>query len=386
MRKTVLAALAGVFFLMPAQAEPKADAGTPDVLKNMINSPTADSWSGYGATFALVKDDSVQTGKAMRFTVAKKGTNPWDAAAWDPIVKPVSKGDVILVAYWARVDVPPSGSETANLSSVSVGLNKAPYTSFGNEPATITRKWAMYYASGVADADYKPGQLNVSVQLASDAQVIDLGPIFVLDFGPNYDSTKLPHNKLATATPTTAAVATPDTRFAEALAKLRAQLPLKGTLISDPGMAPNLYGSEQTGQAIDDPTVPGGKALRATIAKAAAHPWDDGASVALTGDVKKGDTVFLAAYLRANGASGQIPEIGVHMAASPWTAIATASANLPGNQWQLVYASGVATADYPASAINAGLQLGQSQQTVDIGPIFVLNLGANVAVDGLPKN
>ncbi len=193
MQKVVLAALAGVFFLLPLEAQTKADSTDP--LKNMINSPSADSWTGYGATFALHDDPAVQAGKAMRVTVAKKGVNPYDSAAWDPIVKPVSKGDVILVAYWARAEEPPAGSETVSVPNVTVGLSKAPYTAFGEGPVSITRKWTMYYASGVADADYKAGKLVVNVQLGSDVQVVDLGPVFVLDFGPDYDRTKLPHNK-----------------------------------------------------------------------------------------------------------------------------------------------------------------------------------------------
>ncbi|MDR3527083.1 MAG: hypothetical protein P4L57_07355 [Rhizomicrobium sp.] len=387
MPKLVLAALASVFLMLPVQAQTKTDSGAADPLKSMINSPSADSWSGYGATFVLRDDPAVQAGKAMRITVAKKGANPYDSAAWDPIVKPVSKGDVILVAYWARAEEPPTGKETVSIPNVTVGLNKAPYTAFGEGAATITRKWTMYYASGVADADYKPGKLVVNVQLGSDIQVVDLGPVFVLDYGPDYDQTKLPHNKVASAAAPTAVAASPEVRFADALTKLRAKLPTKGKLISDPGQTPNVYGPDQTSQAIDAADVPGGKAVRAKIAKAGANPWDDGVSQVLTGDIKKGDTVFMAAYLRAHDANAQIAEIGVHTATAPWSPVATATAvSLPANQWQVVYASGVATTDYAASGVNAMLQLGAAAQSVDIGPIFVLNLGPGVATAGLPKN
>jgi len=116
----------------------------------------------------------------------------------------------------------------------------------------------------------------------------------------------------------------------------------------------------------EDLTVQAGKAIRITVAK-------------------KGNTMFLAAYRKANGARGVVSEVGAHTAASPWAAIATASTNLPTNQWRVVYASGVASADYSEASVNAGLQLGQAQQTIDIGPIVILNLGQDVAVDTLPK-
>ena len=36
--------------------------------------------------------------------------------------------------------------------------------------------------------------MGVQLQLATAAQVIDLGPLFILDYGPGYDKTKLPHS------------------------------------------------------------------------------------------------------------------------------------------------------------------------------------------------
>jgi hypothetical protein len=59
-----------------------------------------------------------------------------------------------------------------------------PYTALFTGPATIGPEWKMVEIKGKADRAYAGGQLNVSVHLATAKQVVDLGPVFVLDMGP----------------------------------------------------------------------------------------------------------------------------------------------------------------------------------------------------------
>jgi hypothetical protein len=49
---------------------------------------------------------------------------------------------------------------------------------------TIGPDWKMVEIKGKANRDYPGGTLNVSVHLATAKQVVDLGPVFVLDMGP----------------------------------------------------------------------------------------------------------------------------------------------------------------------------------------------------------
>jgi len=386
MKKWILGLVAGVLAIGPVLAEPaKSD---DSVLKNMILSASGDSWNGFGGQVAVRKDDSVQAGIATRVT-SKKGANAWDTAATITIPKPIAKGDVILGAFWARVETPPAGSATT-LVPINIGMGKAPYSTLAGDSATLTSKWAMIYVSGVAEADFPAGALNIAVQLASDVQTVDLGPAFVLDFGPNYDRTKLPHNKTVVAVAPAAAATAPADPYTADLAKLRAKLPVKGTLINDPGTLYG-YGAGLNTQSLTAPDVAGGKALRTVMTKAGGQSYDAGVSSAVTSAIKKGDVVFVAAYVRATelapGAqAGLIAELGVHMSQSPWTAIATSSASVPKGQWKVVYASGVATADYAPGSVGFGLQLGGTQQTIDVGPVYVLNLGPGVDTAALPNN
>jgi hypothetical protein len=392
MNKWMVALMTGALMTVAATAAdaPKGD----DMLSHLVLGASADSWNVWNATAAVRDDAGVQAGKATRVT-AKKGANSWDAQASVTLQQPVQKGDVLLVAYYARVETPPAGATTANIPSAGLGLNKAPYTGLTSEAAAPTSKWAVYYSSGVADDDHAKGSLNFGVQLAAADQVIDLGPVFIFNFGPSYDRTKLPHNKIAAAAapaaPVAAAPQTPEGVYAADLAKIRGKLPVKGVLINaDPG-AIFAYGPDTTAQSVTAADVTGGKFTRTVTAKPGTNSWDDGVSAPVTGTIKKGDVVFAAVLVRATepapGAqTGLIAELGVHLSGAPYTAIATASATVPKGQWTWIFASGVATADYASGTVGFGMQLGASKQTLDIGPVFVLNLGPGIDTAKLPNN
>lgn len=44
-------------------------------------------------------------------------------------------------------------------------------------------EWKMYQLKGVADRDYEPGALNAAMHLDAAKQVLDLGPLFVFNYG-----------------------------------------------------------------------------------------------------------------------------------------------------------------------------------------------------------
>ena len=370
-------------------AAPAQQAKGDDLLNHIIVSASGDSWNVWNATTAVREDASVKGGKATRVT-AKKGTNPWDAQASIVVPQAIAKGDIIMVAYYARVETPPAGSKTADFPSAGLGLNKAPYTSFASEAAAPTGTWGVYYTSGTADADHSKGSISFGVQLASADQVVDLGPVFIFNLGPNWDRSKIPHNRIAAAAPAPAAVAAPagaEGAYAGDLAKIRAKLPVKGTLINDPGQVYS-YGPDITASDVTATDIVGGKAKRIVTNKPGAHPYDDGASSPITGAIKKGDVIFTATLLRASdvaGATGTIPEFGVHLAGAPYTPIATNSATAPKGQWVWIVANGVATADYAPNATGFGMQLGGDKQTIDIGAVYVLNLGPGVDTSKLPS-
>jgi hypothetical protein len=175
-----------------APAPAKQDAAG-SILDKAINKPGA-NWAVYGAgqTSKLMKDEGVPGGQFFRVTVTSKGANAWDAGASSPIQKPIAAGDTILVAIYLRAPELKSG-ETMALPYIGSNGAAAPYDGLVNANVSITNSWKIYYASGVASKNFPGNSMNATVHLASDKHVVDLGPVFVLDFGQNYTK-KLPDN------------------------------------------------------------------------------------------------------------------------------------------------------------------------------------------------
>lgn len=391
------------FALLTAASIAVAASAQGGLESKIVNTGT---WNAWGAKTKVRSDDTVEGGFALR-VYADKGGNPWDASAAVAISKPIKKGDVLLAYFLARVEKAPEGRSTASLPAISIQMAGAPYTGLFSEPAEITGKWEKYYVSGVADRDYDAGQLNLTVQLAADKQVIDLGPVAIIDLGPNFDLSKLPHNRVAAAAPPPAddgqtvivcadcdrgmrRAAEAETRFADALNALRAKLPVKGILLNDPGQPLGVYGPDQTNSVIDAADVPGGKAVR-VVAKRGSDPWSDGGSVPIYGEIHKGDTVQMAVYVRAaevtnEAQAGVVSSMGIQLTRNPWTPVASTAVSVPHNEWRVFYVSGIATTHYAPGEASASFQFGCCNQTLDIGPIFVLNLGQGVDPTKLPQN
>ncbi|TFI59418.1 hypothetical protein E2493_04265 [Sphingomonas parva] len=162
------------------------DAETDALLKQIINVPSPKAFSVQGMKPApkVRKDGTVQGGEALRISVPGKGANAWDIAVSDPIQKPVKAGDRLVLAFWARLEKGADGATTATLPYNGIQLSSPPYSALLSAPVEIGPEWKMHEIRGVADKDYAAGALGVTIHLATAKQVVDIGPIFVLDQGP----------------------------------------------------------------------------------------------------------------------------------------------------------------------------------------------------------
>ena len=188
-------ALACAFGLaLPAAAQTVDPLQSPELIKKVINRPgTAWTFYGAGLTNKVMKDADLPGGEYIRATVSQKGANAWDAGASYDVDKAIKAGDVIFFAIYLRAPELKDG-ETASIPGMGVGQANAPYGAIAMSNARASNHWGVYYAAAKAPAGSPRGQARVSVQLAADKQVVDLGPVFVLDLGPDYDLNTLPHN------------------------------------------------------------------------------------------------------------------------------------------------------------------------------------------------
>lgn len=121
-------------------------------------------------------------GHAFRIT-ATKGANPWDVQASSSIQGAINQGDVIMLMYYARAAEPAEGGSSL---TARIQLNAEPYTSVLDSSSPITGEWKQYCSHRVATASLPASKSNVSIHLATAKQVIELGPVFVFNFGKDY--------------------------------------------------------------------------------------------------------------------------------------------------------------------------------------------------------
>lgn len=167
-------------------------SGDGDILQKAINKPSA-TWGVYGAgqKSAPVRDATVQGGAATKVEVLSVGANPWDVGASQPLTGKITKGDVLLVAFWAKAEPVGGGPASADIPAVRIQQSAAPYDAALQSGIKVGGEWKMYTVPGRALIDIPAGQGAVGLHLGSAKQTVLLGALFVLNFGPDYDLRKL---------------------------------------------------------------------------------------------------------------------------------------------------------------------------------------------------
>lgn len=147
-------------------------------------------------------------------------------------------------------------------------------------------------------------------------------------------------------------------------------------IVNDPS-SPSV--NKAKAQLIDDPDVTGGKALRVQVPGKSGHPWDSMVSTALKKPIKKGDRLLLVFWAKLvqgeNGATTTtLPWNAVSLTSPPWSAVFGGPADI-GSQWKQIELTGKADKDYAPADLSVGCQLATAKQTIDFGPIILLDLG-----------
>ena len=147
-------------------------------------------------------------------------------------------------------------------------------------------------------------------------------------------------------------------------------------IVNDPS-APDVNGAKAS--LISDPTVQGGTALRVDVPRKGSNPWDSTVGGAITKPIWKGDRLVLLFSARLHKGEGGAPTAilpynAIQLAAAPYSTIITGAGQI-GPEWKDFQVTGTADGDYPAGALKVTIQLATAKQTVDFGPIVVLDRG-----------
>jgi len=178
--------LAAVAIVMGLGAVPlAARAQDDDIMKKIINSPPVQSLMVIGSQQSnrVIKDATVQAGSALEVQVLSASSQPWDVAAQSDIHGAIKKGDVLIAVAWLKVAKTDGGAP--GQVTLRIQLASAPYTGLEQQTFAVTNEWAQYQLKTVATDNFPKSTTNIAAQLAAAKQTIDIGPIFVLDMGPD---------------------------------------------------------------------------------------------------------------------------------------------------------------------------------------------------------
>jgi len=137
------------------------------------------------------------------------------------------------------------------------------------------------------------------------------------------------------------------------------------------------------GRVRRDEGVQGGSALRIRVPGRSDQPWAISVNVPITRAVRAGDKLVLAFWARLEegengGETTVLPFNAVQLASPPYTPLFHGPLTI-GHDWRLQEIRGRADRDYPEGALNVAIHLATARQTVDLGPVFVLNMGQPAA-------
>ncbi len=136
-----------------------------------------------------------------------------------------------------------------------------------------------------------------------------------------------------------------------------------------------IYGSAQTNSEVTDKTVLGEKAKR-IVAKGTGNAWDAAAQTTATGKVITGDQIVCVVFLKAVKTDNNAPAkvtLRFQESAAPNTEITQDTIEI-GSDWNQYQISVTANKDYARGDTAFVVQLNYGSQTIDVGPMFILNM------------
>lgn len=147
-------------------------------------------------------------------------------------------------------------------------------------------------------------------------------------------------------------------------------------IINDPS-APQIVGAKSAIR--NDASVQGGKALRVVIPAKGKNNWDAFASSPIQKPVKAGDNLVLAFWARlekgeGGATSSTLPFTGVQVSSPPYPSLFNEAVQV-GPEWKLYQVKGKADQDHAAGTLGVSIHMANAKQTIDLGPVFVLNMG-----------
>jgi hypothetical protein len=349
----------------PRQPTPELQALDDQLPGVLVNDPSRLDISLYGAQQSrpVRGDDIPGGGGALRVTVQSVGATPYVTGGNLPIRTAIRRGERYTVAFYARTE---SASLPDNQARVGIRIqeNAAPYGGFGDQVVTIGSAWRLYEVSAVADRDIPAGRAVVGFQLGHAVQTVDIGQVIVVEGAQS----------IQTAAPDAMASASPDALTI--IEETPPQIAGRGPAINNPADRRWMtYGGVTATPTTTN--VYGRVATRFDVPAAGAQPYAAGAALNIGRALPEGRPLllaFLARTVSAAAADGQGRiAIRLQVPTPPYDGFGDNQLTLTSN-WRLYQLRMTVPDNYPAET-QIAFHLAAQQQSVEIGPVFLLDTG-----------
>lgn len=176
---------------VPSHAEDSAPTGGRDLIDP--SAPlSARGGPGGSAEKISLAEGVHRAGFRVKVTRAHPD-RPWDAGFSAPFIGgSVKKGDRLLVRYQARCLDGSSGN-----ALVKIQLPKPSYATVAMAgPARFGAEWEQIDHAVVAERDATEGGAEIQLILGAQAQVVEIAGLRVVNYGADYDLSKIPNRKV----------------------------------------------------------------------------------------------------------------------------------------------------------------------------------------------
>ncbi|GMN02132.1 hypothetical protein [Erythrobacter sp. MTPC3] len=330
---------------------------------DLVNDPSRIDWQSYGADLeaSSVVDESIPGGgAARRFEVKRASERIYTAGTNIPLIRNVSRGDIITVGFYARTRSADT-EDGRGVVRVRFQRNAEPFPGFGEQTFTIGTEWAWYEVSAEAEQKLRTKDGIIALQFGRTRQTLEIGQAIVVTGAP-----KIADQGLVTVAAARADV--PDLEMPDGLAQT-------GTLLNNPAQATWKFGgSAGTYFNREEPEIWMMKATRFDVTSPGTELTDLYATVPIAQAITKGDNLTIAIAAKTVGtdaADGKaVAASRIQGTAPPFEAFASNRFKV-GEKWQLIKIKTQAPRDYTAGGAELQLYFGGSQQSVDLGPVYI---------------
>lgn len=150
---------------------------------------------GAGAKFQIVPVSERSFKEAQRIQLDRPADHPWDVGAQSSLPKGLAKEDVGMVVFEARArPFPGESAEKATAEGTIYLQDNTPpdYAKAATLPIRCTSAWQTFYLAFKLDRDLPAATAALSIQLGAKRQILEMGPLKVINYGKKVALKDLP--------------------------------------------------------------------------------------------------------------------------------------------------------------------------------------------------